>query len=80
MRSVIFLLLITSAYTSFAYDSGIAVQSENLGKSKFLDEHIFSNLNLDNLGNVTFNLFASIKPELVSYKETLARDAGLETQ
>lgn len=28
MRTVILLFLITSAYTSFAYDSGIAVQSE----------------------------------------------------
>lgn len=43
MRALIFLLLITSAYTSFAYDSGIAVQSE-----KGTNMHVYVNGKLYN--------------------------------
>lgn len=56
---------------SYAY---VAVQSDVIGKSKYVAEHLFSNLNLDSLGNVTFELFARLNPSLVSYKDVIARD------
>ncbi len=43
MRALIFLFLITSAYTSFGYDSGIAVQSE-----KGTNMHVYVNGKLYN--------------------------------
>ena len=51
----------------------VAVQSEVLGSNKYIAQHIFSDLNLDGSGNVTFNLATIINPSLVSYKSFLDR-------
>ena len=53
--------------------SFVALQSDEFGKSKYLKNVIFSNLNLDQLGNVTFDFSAVIDPELVSYKSVVDR-------
>ena len=55
---------------NYAY---VALQSDVLGKNKYIPQHIFSDLNLDGSGNVTFNLFAVISPTLLSYKSFLDR-------
>lgn len=54
----------------------VAVQSDTLGKNKYLKEYVFSNLNLDNVGNVTFNLSATLDSSLLSYKSDLERAEG----
>ena len=54
----------------------VAVQSDVLGKNKYLKEHVFSNLNLDNFGNVTFNLSATLDQTLILYKDALLRAEG----
>ena len=53
--------------------SYVALQSDILGNNKYVSQHIFSDLNLDGSGNVTFNLSAVINPSLLSYKSFLDR-------
>jgi len=48
--------------------SSIALQSDAFGDNKYIKNPIFSNLGLDNFGNVTFNMTASVDPLLVLYK------------
>lgn len=64
-------LVMSGQARSYAY---VAVQSDVFGKSKYFTDHIFSNLNLDSQGNVTFDFFASINPSLVYYKDVIARE------
>lgn len=47
--------------------SSVALQSDIFGKNKFIKEPIFSNLNLDNKGNVVFDFSAFIDPRLLLY-------------
>lgn len=54
----------------------VAVQSDIFGKDKYFKDHVFSNLNLDNVGNVTFNFQSAIDPALVLYKSALDRATG----
>ncbi|MFA6177291.1 MAG: hypothetical protein WC694_00110 [Candidatus Paceibacterota bacterium] len=49
----------------------IALQSDLLAKNKNLIDPIFSNLTLDNAGNVIFDLDFSVDPSFVNYKQTL---------
>ena len=51
----------------------VVLQSDVLGKNKYIVNHVFSNLNLDNVGNVTFTLSAVIDPILVSYDSFINR-------
>ena len=46
----------------------VALQSDEFSDNKFIEEPIFSNLNLDNKGNVVFNFVAFVNPQLVLYK------------
>jgi len=46
----------------------VALQSDVFSDNKFIEEPIFSNLNLDNKGNVVFNFVAFVNPQLVLYK------------
>lgn len=48
--------------------SSVALQSDVFSDNKFIEEPIFSNLNLDNKGNVIFNFAAFVNPQLVSYR------------
>lgn len=65
-------LTLSGETRGYAYVAG---QSDLLGKSKYITQHIFSNLNLDNSGNVTFDLFAVVDPSLVSYASFINREA-----
>jgi len=49
----------------------IALQSDLFAKNKNLIDPIFSNLTLDNSGNVIFDLEFSVDPSFVNYKQTL---------
>ncbi|MFA6257816.1 MAG: hypothetical protein WC671_02265 [Candidatus Paceibacterota bacterium] len=49
----------------------IALQSDLFEKNKNLIDPIFSNLTLDNDGNVIFNLEFSVDPSFVNYKQAL---------
>ncbi|MEX2052556.1 MAG: hypothetical protein WD991_02600, partial [Candidatus Paceibacterota bacterium] len=53
----------------------IALQSDLFTKEKRLIDPVFSNLELDNNGNVIFELEFSVAPELVNYKEMLKNPA-----
>ncbi|MEK7081376.1 MAG: hypothetical protein AAB888_00235 [Patescibacteria group bacterium] len=53
--------------------SSVALQSSILGKSSYVKDPIFSNLSLDNKGNVNFDLTANVDPSLVSYSAALER-------
>ena len=49
----------------------VALQSDVFGDNKFIQDPIFSNLNLDNKGNVGFDFAASIDPRLISYENVI---------
>ncbi len=49
----------------------IALQSDLFAKNKNLIDPIFSNLTLDNSGNVLFDLDFLVDPSFVNYKQTL---------
>ena len=49
----------------------IALQSDLFAKNKNLIDPIFSNLTLDNNGNVVFDLEFSVDPSFVNYKQML---------
>ena len=49
----------------------IALQADLFAKNKSLIEPIFSNLTLDNSGNVLFDLEFSVDPNFVNYEQTL---------
>ena len=49
----------------------VVAQSDLLGQSRFLQNQIFSNVNLDNSGNVIFHFEAKIDPSLISFKNEL---------
>ena len=50
----------------------IALQSDLFAKNKNLMHPVFSNLTLDNSGNVLFDLEFSVDPSFLNYKQTLA--------
>ena len=78
-------------YTNFKYTSdnglnismngqargyaAVALQADTLSKSKFILNPVFSDLLLDNQGNVLFSFKANITPELISYKNLVASGA-----
>lgn len=49
----------------------IALQSDLFAKNKNIIDPIFSNLTLDNSGNVVFDLDFSVDPSFVNYKQML---------
>jgi hypothetical protein len=49
----------------------IALQSDLYAKNKNLIDPVFSNLTLDNTGNVVFDLDFSVDPAFVNYKQAL---------
>ena len=51
----------------------VVLQSDVLSKNKYIPSHVFSNLNLDSVGNVTFSLSAVLDPILVSYESFVNR-------
>ena len=49
----------------------IALQSDLFAENKNLIDPIFSNLTLDNSGNVIFDLDFSVDPDFINYQKTL---------
>ena len=49
----------------------VALQSDLFAKNKNLIDPVFSNLTLDNSGNVIFDLEFSVDPSFVDYKQML---------
>ncbi|MFA6524280.1 MAG: hypothetical protein WC264_02825 [Candidatus Paceibacterota bacterium] len=49
----------------------IALQSDIFAKNKYFIDPVFSNLSLDDKGNVLFDLEFSVDPSFVDYKQTL---------
>jgi len=54
----------------------VALQSDLFTTNKNLIDPIFSNLALDDKGNVTFDLEFSVDPDFVNYKKTLEATGG----
>ena len=54
----------------------VALQSDLFTRNKNLIDPIFSNLALDDKGNVTFDLEFSVDPDFVNYKKTLEATGG----
>jgi hypothetical protein len=50
----------------------VALQSDLFGKNKNIIDPVFSNLTLDQSGNVLFDLNFSVDPSFVNYKQALA--------
>lgn len=61
---------ITNGYRS------IALQSDVFAENEFMIDPVFSNLSLDEKGNVLFDLEFSVDPALINYKQTLASDTA----
>ena len=49
----------------------VALQSDLFAKNKYFIDPVFSNLSLDDKGNVAFDLDFSVDPNFVDYKKTL---------
>ncbi len=55
------------------YDA-IALQSDSLAKNKYIKNPIFSNLNLDEKGRVTFDLSFTVDPSFVNFTDMVNRE------
>lgn len=53
--------------------SSVALQSDFFSKSPYIKNPVFSNLNLDKSGNVTFEVTLQVDPALILYKEVVGR-------
>ncbi|MBP9711755.1 MAG: hypothetical protein KBD55_01855 [Candidatus Pacebacteria bacterium] len=50
----------------------VALQSDIFAKNKQIIDPVFSNLNLDNSGNVIFDLVFTVDPTLINYKQVVS--------
>ncbi|MEX0917170.1 MAG: hypothetical protein WDZ90_01460 [Candidatus Paceibacterota bacterium] len=51
--------------------NAVALQSDAFGGNRFINNSIFSNLNIDQRGNVVFNFSATVDPRLISYERLI---------
>ena len=58
--------------------NSVAFQSQVFGETKALKGPIFSNLDLDDKGNVVFDFTTTIDPSFISYSNTLDQRAGTQ--
>lgn len=56
--------------------NAVAIQSDSFGKSNYIKDPIFSNLNLDPSGNVVFDFGAVVDPVRISYATLVAGAAA----
>lgn len=63
-----YFLNMSGTAASFA---SVALQSDVFGESSIITEPIFSNLDLDNFGNVSFNVDAFINANDIRYRKTV---------
>lgn len=58
----------------------VALQADTLNNSKrFVKRAVFSDLNLDSKGNVTFSAQIDLDPDLTSYTKSMARDESFSS-
>jgi hypothetical protein len=57
----------------------LALQSSGFSKNKNIRENIFSDINLDEKGNVGFKVKLTIDPKIISYREQVVEGAGGES-
>lgn len=53
--------------------SAVALQSRNFNESGYMRNPVFSDLDLDDEGNVTFTFRATLDPSIVSYKREVSK-------
>ena len=58
--------------------NALAVQADILGKNKYFRDPIFSNLSLDDKGNILFDVQFTLDPIFLSYLENLKRTSTAE--
>ena len=56
--------------------AAVALQSDTFGKTKYLSNQIFSDLDLDGSGRVIFSFVADVSPELISYGNILSGEVA----
>jgi hypothetical protein len=54
----------------------VALQSDLFAQNKNLIDPVFSNLTLDDKGNVDFDLEFSVDPSFINYKKVLAAESS----
>lgn len=58
----------------------VALQADILnGNKRFIKSAVFSGLNLDDKGNVTFTVQIELDPDLTNYKKAIAREESVDT-
>ncbi len=68
-------ITLTARGQAVNYDS-IAFQSDVISQKRFIKNPVFSDLNLDQSGNVGFNFNATVDPQLLFYKNNLPNALG----
>lgn len=68
-------IMINMSGMALGYQS-VALQSDIFSENKYLIDPVFSNLLLDDKGNVAFDLDFSVDPNFVDYKSTLGTTNG----
>lgn len=52
--------------------TSVALQSDVIGKEKYVKNPVFSDLNPNSSGNIVFKFSASLDPDLISYKKHIS--------
>ncbi|KND48655.1 MAG: putative pilN [Parcubacteria bacterium C7867-005] len=58
--------------------SAVALQADEFAKSKYIKNPIFSDLNLDERGNVVFSFRADLDPSIISYKSKIEAQEAID--
>ncbi|MFA6324895.1 MAG: hypothetical protein WCX46_01565 [Candidatus Paceibacterota bacterium] len=69
----------TVGYGAYSAYASIALQSDLFTKNKNLIDPVFSNLSLDDKGNVIFDLDFSVNPTFVNYKGNLSSEGNISS-
>jgi len=69
----------TVGYGAYSAYASIALQSDLFTKNKNLIDPVFSNLSLDDKGNVVFDLNFSVNPTFVNYKGNLSLESNVSS-
>lgn len=70
-------LMINLAGEASSYSS-IVLQSDSFSKNKFVKSNVFSGLNLNDRGYVTFKLEMELDPKLISYEANVTQKENIE--
>jgi hypothetical protein len=73
------LMTVTMSGTARSYTS-IALESDMLGRNKYFQDVVFSNLQLDSAGNVGFDLEFTVDPAFLDYGSVVAGASGAITR